>query len=206
MDYNSRYFFLVQLERESAILSFHQSEEDRHRAMSRIAARAAVAANRGRASSLRFPTLQGALDVPAKTAVESKNAMAAMVEELRSKLKIVEAGGGDVARKRHKGRGKLLARERIEALVDPGTPFLELAPLAGHEASVADGDDGGIPGGGVVAGIGRVEGLECMIVANDATVKGGTYFPITVKKHLRAQVSEGWKKGFGSSSWVSILH
>lgn len=140
---------------------------------------------------MRFPTLQGALDVPAKTALESKNAMAAMVEQLRSKLKIVEAGGGDVARKRHKARGKLLARERIEALVDPGTPFLELAPLAGHEASVAGGDDGGIPGGGVVAGIGRVEGLECMIVVNDATVKGGTYFPITVKKHLRAQVSEG---------------
>lgn len=160
--------------------------------MPRIATRMALAATRRHASSLRFPTLQGALDVPANSTRESEDAMAAMVEQLRSKLKIVEAGGGDVARKRHKERGKLLARERIEALVDPGTPFLELAPLAGHEASAAGGDDGGIPGGGVVAGIGRVEGLECMIVANDATVKGGTYFPITVKKHLRAQVSEGW--------------
>lgn len=139
---------------------------------------------------LRFPTLRGALDVPAETALQSKEAMATMVDELRSKLKVVEAGGGVVASKRHKDRGKLLARERIEALVDPATPFLELAPLAGYEASDSGGDDGGIMGGGVVAGIGRVEGLECMIVANDATVKGGTYFPITVKKHLRAQVRE----------------
>lgn len=113
--------------------------------------------------------------------------MDTMVENLRSKLALVEAGGGEVASDRHKGRGKLLARERIEALVDPGTPFLELSPLAGYEPSEKNG--GGIPAGGVVAGIGRVEGLECMIVANDATVKGGTYFPITVKKHLRAQVS-----------------
>lgn len=155
--------------------------------MSRVAARAAVAAAaRGHVS--RFPTLRGSLDVPAETVLESKQAMAGMVEELRSKLRIVEAGGGDVASKRHKDRGKLLARERIEALVDPATPFLELAPLAGYEAASDSGDDGGIIGGGVVAGIGRVEDLECMIVANDATVKGGTYFPITVKKHLRAQV------------------
>lgn len=166
--------------------------------MSRTAAARAVAAaaTRGRASSLRFPTLQGALDVPAKTALESKRAMEELVADLRSKLKTVEAGGGDVASERHKGRGKLLARERIEALVDPGTPFLEVAPLAGFEASTVGGDDGGLPGGGVVAGIGRVEGLECMIVANDATVKGGTYFPITVKKHLRAQVSKRRKRTF----------
>jgi len=149
---------------------------------------------------LRFPTLQGALDVPAKTALESKRAMEELVADLRSKLKIVEAGGGDVASKRHKGRGKLLARERIEALVDPGTPFLEVAPLAGFEASTVGGDDGGLPGGGVVAGIGRVEGLECMIVANDATVKGGTYFPITVKKHLRAQVGMVCSVGRGRTA------
>lgn len=173
--------------------------------MSRVAARRAAAAARGHVissspPSLRFPTLRGALDVPAETALKGKEAMAEMVDELRSKLKMVEAGGGDVASKRHKGRGKLLARERIEALVDPATPFLELAPLAGYEASDRGGDDGGIMCGGVVAGIGRVEGLECMIVANDATVKGGTYFPITVKKHLRAQVrvealfrSEGYR-------------
>lgn len=117
--------------------------------------------------------------------------MAALVQTLKDTLAAVEAGGGEVASTRHKGRGKLLARERIEVLVDPGTPFLEISPLAGFEKGVADGAGagvGGVPAGGVVAGIGRVSGVECMIVANDATVKGGTYFPITVKKHLRAQV------------------
>lgn len=142
------------------------------------------------ATKIRYPTVRGALDVPPKAALQNRAAMDKMVENLRSKLALVEAGGGEVAISRHKGRGKLLARERIEALVDPGTPFLELSPLAGYETSEINGG-GGIPAGGVVAGIGRVEGLECMIVANDATVKGGTYFPITVKKHLRAQVSMG---------------
>lgn len=142
------------------------------------------------AAKLRYPTVRGALDVSPKVALQNRAAMDTMVKNLRSKLALVEAGGGDVAISRHRGRGKLLARERIEALVDPGTPFLELSPLAGHEMSDKNGGGGGgIPAGGVVAGIGRVEGLECMIVANDATVKGGTYFPITVKKHLRAQVS-----------------
>ena len=149
------------------------------------ASRAAVVAT---ARSLRYPTLRGALDVPPKVALKNRSVMKAMVDDLSSKLRRVESGGGDASRARHKGRGKLLARERIEALVDPGTPFLELSPLAGYEASGEGRGDGGIMAGGVVAGIGRVEGLECMIVANDATVKGGTYFPITVKKHLRAQV------------------
>lgn len=160
------------------------------------AARAAAAVAGG---TLRYPTLRGALDVPPKTALENRAAMNAMVENLRSKLRLMESGGGDVASARHKARGKLLARERIEALVDPGTPFLELSPLAGYEGSgdVGEAGGGGIAAGGVVAGIGRVEGLECMIVANDATVKGGTYFPITVKKHLRAQVNKT-KKSFAS--------
>lgn len=146
------------------------------------AARAAAAAG-----TSRFPKLSGALDLPAKTVVENRSAMNAMVEDLKSKLRFVESGGGAVASARHKSRGKLLARERIDGLVDPGTPFLEICPLAGFEVS-PEGENGGIAAGGVVAGIGRVEGLECMIVANDATVKGGTYFPVTVKKHLRAQV------------------
>lgn len=117
--------------------------------------------------------------------------MAALVQTLKDTLVTVEAGGGEVASARHKGRGKLLARERIEAMVDPGTPFLEISPLAGVEMDVTGGGNAGVgsvPAGGVVAGIGRVSGVECMIVANDATVKGGTYFPVTVKKHLRAQV------------------
>ena len=164
-------------------------------------ARAAAKAAAVVTSSLRYPRLRGDLDLPAKTAIENRSAMDAMVEDLRTKLRLVESGGGEAAVARHKSRGKLFARDRIEALLDPGTPFLELAPLAGCEFSSSpsfsgsgaggalEGGGGTIPAAGVVAGIGRVEGTECVIVANDATVKGGTYFPITVKKHLRAQVN-----------------
>jgi 3-methylcrotonyl-CoA carboxylase beta subunit/propionyl-CoA carboxylase len=105
-----------------------------------------------------------------------------LVEQLRERLDQVRAGGGTEAVARHRARGKLLARERVDALLDPGTPFLELSPLAGW--GLYDGD---APSGGLVTGLGRVEGREVAIVANDATVKGGTYFPITVKKHLRLQ-------------------
>ena len=106
----------------------------------------------------------------------------ALVEQLRSKLAAAALGGSERARERHVSRGKLLPRDRVDGLLDPGSPFLELAALA------ADGMyDDECPGAGMIAGIGRVSGRECMIVANDATVKGGTYYPITVKKHLRAQ-------------------
>ncbi|CAN3130027.1 carboxyl transferase domain-containing protein [Mycobacterium sp. smrl_JER01] len=106
----------------------------------------------------------------------------ALVDELRTKLATAARGGSDRARERHVARGKLLPRDRVDGLLDPGSPFLELAALA------ADGMyDDECPGAGMIAGIGRVSGRECMIVANDATVKGGTYYPITVKKHLRAQ-------------------
>ena len=106
----------------------------------------------------------------------------ALVEQLRTKLATAALGGPQRARDRHVGRGKLLPRDRVDGLLDPGSPFLELAALA------ADGMyDDECPGAGMIAGIGRVAGRECMIVANDATVKGGTYYPVTVKKHLRAQ-------------------
>ena len=109
-------------------------------------------------------------------------AMTSLVEELRANADAVNAGGGDRARERHLARGKLLPRERVRMLLDPGTPFLELSQLA------AFGEYGGdVPSAGVITGIGRVSGRECVIVANDATVKGGTYYPLTVKKHLRAQ-------------------
>src|SRR6478735_574486 len=105
-----------------------------------------------------------------------------LVAQLRAKLSTAALGGSERARERHVSRGKLLPRDRVDGLLDPGSPFLELAPLA------ADGMyDDECPGAGMIAGIGRVSGRECMIVANDATVKGGTYYPITVKKHLRAQ-------------------
>jgi 3-methylcrotonyl-CoA carboxylase beta subunit len=106
----------------------------------------------------------------------------ALVAELRRELDAVAQGGGERARERHVSRGKLLPRERVDRLLDPGAPLLELSPLAAHGLY-----DGEAPGAGIITGIGRVAGRECVIVANDATVKGGTYYPMTVKKHLRAQ-------------------
>ncbi len=105
-----------------------------------------------------------------------------LAAQLRELVQTVRDGGSAASREQHEGRGKMLVRDRIDRLLDPGTPFLEIGQLAGHELY-----EDWVPSGGVVAGIGRVNGLECMIVANDATVKGGTYYPITVKKHLRAQ-------------------
>ncbi len=109
-------------------------------------------------------------------------AMLEQVLKLRTLLAQVQAGGGAKAQERHTSRGKLLPRERINVLLDAGSPFLEIAPLAAYEVY---GEE--VPAAGVIAGIGRVEGVECMIVANDATVKGGSYYPLSVKKHLRAQ-------------------
>ncbi|HEY8338790.1 MAG TPA: carboxyl transferase domain-containing protein [Egibacteraceae bacterium] len=114
----------------------------------------------------------------------ARNAAAhrALVEDLRAQLAAAAQGGGERARQRHTARGKLLPRDRVDALVDPGSPFLELSPLAAH--GLYDGD---APAAGIITGVGRVTGREVVIVANDATVKGGTYYPMTVKKHLRAQ-------------------
>ncbi|WP_399679527.1 carboxyl transferase domain-containing protein, partial [Xenophilus sp.] len=109
-------------------------------------------------------------------------AMRALVDDLRTQFAKVEQGGGEAARAKHTARGKLLPRERVSRLLDPGTPFLELSPLAAHGMYKGDA-----PGAGLIAGIGRVNGVDCMVVCNDATVKGGTYYPMTVKKHLRAQ-------------------
>jgi len=105
-----------------------------------------------------------------------------LVADLRDKTAAVARGGSEESRQRHLARGKLLARDRVNTLVDPGTPILELSPLAAY------GMYGGeVPAASIVTCIGRVAGRECVIVANDATVKGGTYYPMTVKKHLRAQ-------------------
>lgn len=109
-------------------------------------------------------------------------AMQAAVDDLRLQIQSVAHGGGEAARAKHVGRGKLLPRDRVQKLLDPGTPFLELSPLAAF--AMYNGD---APGAGVITGIGRVSGVDCLIVCNDATVKGGTYYPMTVKKHVRAQ-------------------
>ncbi|MFC7495690.1 MULTISPECIES: carboxyl transferase domain-containing protein [unclassified Nocardioides] len=108
--------------------------------------------------------------------------MKELVDELRERLAIARLGGSEAARQKHTDRGKLLVRDRVDRLLDPGSPFLELSPLAAYEMY-----GGGVPSAGVVTGIGRVAGREVVVVANDATVKGGTYYPMTVKKHLRAQ-------------------
>ncbi len=114
-------------------------------------------------------------------------AMRTLVDDLNQQLARAALGGGEAARAKHTARGKLLPRDRVQLLLDPGTPFLEIAPLAGMGVYLErDGSDSA-PSAGVVAGIGRVSGVDCMIVCNDATVKGGSYFPLTVKKHLRAQ-------------------
>src|SRR3954464_477200 len=105
-----------------------------------------------------------------------------LIADLEARLERVRAGGGPRAMERHTGRGKLFVRDRVERLCDPGTPFLELSALAAEELY-----DGAAPGAGIVTGIGTVHGRRVLIVANDATVKGGTYYPMTVKKHLRAQ-------------------
>ncbi len=113
---------------------------------------------------------------------ENRRVNQALVDDLRARVEKIKLGGGEAARERHLGRGKLLPRERVRCLLDSGSPFLELSQLA---ATGLYGDE--VPAAGLITGIGRVSGHECVIVANDATVKGGTYYPITVKKHLRAQ-------------------
>ena len=129
-----------------------------------------------------MPVLSSTLNPRSPACQASAAAMRALVAELNARLAQVAAGGGEAARARHVARGKLLPRERVEMLLDPDTPFLELAPLA-----ALDVYDNAAPGAGLITGIGRVSGVECLIVCNDATVKGGTYYPLTVKKHLRAQ-------------------
>ena len=129
-----------------------------------------------------MPRLKSALDPLSATFAANAAAIGVLVADLRAKVTAVKQGGGAVARDRHLARGKLLPRDRVRGLLDPGSPFLELSQLAAHEVY-----DEAIASAGIITGIGRVEGQECVVVANDATVKGGTYYPLTVKKHLRAQ-------------------
>jgi 3-methylcrotonyl-CoA carboxylase beta subunit len=126
------------------------------------------------------------IDTRSKEFADNRAAMQPLVEDLRATLRCNAEGGSAAARDKHTRAGKLLARERISILLDPGSPFLELSALA---AQGVYGED--LPGAGLITGIGRVSGRECMVVANDPTVKGGTYYPLTVKKHLRAQEIAG---------------
>ena len=129
-----------------------------------------------------MPVIQSQLDTRDATFAKNRDAMGALVADLRAKFAEVERGGGEAACAKHVARGKLLPRERVRALLESGSSFLELSPMA-----AMDMYDNDAPGSGVITGVGRVSGVECIIVCNDATVKGGTYYPMTVKKHLRAQ-------------------
>jgi 3-methylcrotonyl-CoA carboxylase beta subunit len=134
-----------------------------------------------------MPVLPTQLNARSADFLANAAAMRTVVDDLRARIAQAQLGGGEAARAKHIARNKLLPRDRVNMLLDPGTPFLEIAPLAA--LGMYPGIDGAdsAPAAGVIAGIGRVSGVDCMIVCNDATVKGGTYYPLTVKKHLRAQ-------------------
>jgi 3-methylcrotonyl-CoA carboxylase beta subunit len=129
-----------------------------------------------------MPVIKSQLNPRSEDFRANAQRMRGLVEDLKQKAAVISAGGDEAARKKHTARGKLLVRDRVRTLLDPGSPFLEIGQLAAY--GMYGGD---VPSASMVAGIGRISGRECMVVANDATVKGGTYFPMTVKKHLRAQ-------------------
>src|SRR4051795_4734934 len=126
--------------------------------------------------------LKTGIDTREASFADNAEAMRSLVADLRDRVHEIKQGGGARSRDRHLSRGKLLPRDRVRTLLDPGTPYLELSQLAAYGVYEEQ-----IPAAGILTGIGRVSGRECVVVANDATVKGGTYFPLTVKKHLRAQ-------------------
>src|ERR1700722_7055681 len=126
--------------------------------------------------------LESSLTLSSKTFQENVHHMDTLVTDFKEKLKDIQKGGGEKSREKHRTRGKLLPRERVEKLLDPGSPFLEIGSMAAHNVYENEA-----PSAGIITGIGRIKGQECLIIANDATVKGGTYYPLTVKKHLRAQ-------------------
>jgi 3-methylcrotonyl-CoA carboxylase beta subunit len=134
-----------------------------------------------------MPVLASQLNPRSAEFQSNAAAMQALVDDLNAQVALHAAGGGEAARQKHSARGKLPPRERVQMLLDPGTPFLEIAPLAAHGMYLARDGTMEAPSAGIITGIGRVNGVDCVIVCNDATVKGGTYYPLTVKKHLRAQ-------------------
>ena len=129
-----------------------------------------------------MPVIESSINTRSTAFMENAQVMRSIVDDLREKLARNAVGGSQAARDKHIARGKLLPRDRVERLLDPGSPFLEFSPLAAYDMY-----ENAAPGAGIITGIGRVAGQECVIVCNDATVKGGTYYPMTVKKHLRAQ-------------------
>jgi len=134
-----------------------------------------------------MPQIESKLNTRSEDFQSNAAAMQLIVDDLKQKIAAIAAGGGDKAREKHLSRGKLLPRDRVQMLLDPGSPFLEFSQLAAYGMYQDDKGVDAAPCAGIITGIGRVAGQECVIVCNDATVKGGTYYPVTVKKHLRAQ-------------------
>ncbi len=137
------------------------------------------------------------LDTSSDSFKANAEAMAKLVAELREKTAQAALGGNERAREKHLKRGKLLSRDRVQRLLDPGSPFLELSALAANDMY-----EGDVHGAGMITGIGRVSGRECVIVCNDATVKGGTYYPMTVKKHLALRKWRARIACPASISWI----
>ena len=129
-----------------------------------------------------MPLIETKIDRESEEFANNRAANESLAQQLREISAQIQTGGSARARERHLSRGKLLPRDRIDGLIDDDSPFLEIAQFAAHEVYEDE-----VPAAGIIAGIGQIHGTECMIVANDATVKGGTYYPLTVKKHLRAQ-------------------
>jgi 3-methylcrotonyl-CoA carboxylase beta subunit len=136
---------------------------------------------------IAMPAIESKLKPRSPDAQANAAAMQLLVDDLRAKVAAIAQGGGEAARSKHTARGKMLPRDRVQMLLDPGTPFLELSQMAAYGMYPDQDGSDAAPAAGIITGIGRVAGRECMIVCNDATVKGGTYYPMTVKKHLRAQ-------------------
>ena len=160
----------------------HHHHQQQHRYLHQQSA-AGAPTTAGGGARAGGSVLPRSLDAGGDAYAASLASMGALLDAMRAEVAHAHAGGGAHAAERHRARGKMLPRERVDALLDPGSPFLELSPLAGHRMYGKEH----VPSGGVVTGIGRVRGRLVAVVANDATVKGGTYFPITVKKHLRLQ-------------------
>ena len=125
-----------------------------------------------------MPVIQTKINKESNSFASNETAMQMQVDDLREKRTLIEAGGPETAKEKHIARGKLLPRDRIKSLIDPGTEFLEFSQLAAYNVY---GED--VPAAGILTGIGKVSGIDCVIIVNDATVKGGTYYPISLKKH-----------------------
>ncbi len=134
-----------------------------------------------------MPILETKINLTLDDFLNNAKTMQGLVDDLKEKIKKIELGGGELARKKHTDRAKLLPRDRVQLLIDPGTPFLEFSQLAAYGMYPEKSGQDAAPGAGIITGIGSIAGQECVIICNDATVKGGSYFPMTVKKHIRAQ-------------------